>query len=86
MESDANPMRLVELMNNAPRCSAHSKRTGAQCKGPAMRGWTVCRMHGGGGGHKAGPTHPQWKHGLRSREWTEMRKQMNDLARIARSF
>jgi hypothetical protein len=85
MKDDANPMRLVELMNNTPRCAAHSRRTGERCKGPAVKGKAVCRMHGGGsGGHKAGPTHPQYKHGLRSRECIEMRKEINDFARFAR--
>ncbi|XHY18409.1 hypothetical protein SuNHUV7_32220 (plasmid) [Pseudoseohaeicola sp. NH-UV-7] len=44
MESDANPMRLVELMNNAPRCLARSKCTGARCKGPAMLSFTVTKF------------------------------------------
>ena len=29
------------------QCSAKSKRTKQQCRSPAMRGKTVCRMHGG---------------------------------------
>jgi len=29
------------------QCTAKSKRTQQQCKSPAMRGKTVCRMHGG---------------------------------------
>jgi hypothetical protein len=39
-------------------------------------------MHGAGGGHKAGPTHPAYKHGLRARAWIEMRKEINDFARF----
>jgi hypothetical protein len=30
-----------------PRCVAHSKRTGLPCTQWAIRGGTVCRMHGG---------------------------------------
>lgn len=30
-----------------PRCQALSKRTGHQCRKPAMRGRAVCRTHGG---------------------------------------
>jgi hypothetical protein len=30
-----------------PRCTARSKRTGEHCRGWAMVGQTVCRMHGG---------------------------------------
>jgi len=41
----------------------------------------ACRAHGAGGGHKAGPSHPKWKHGGGSREWTEARAEINALAR-----
>ena len=34
----------------ALQCTAMSKRSGQRCKNPAVRGWTVCRMHGAGGG------------------------------------
>lgn len=29
------------------QCSARSKRTGVQCRSPALRGKAKCRMHGG---------------------------------------
>jgi len=29
------------------QCRAKSKRTGLQCRAPAMRGMEVCRFHGG---------------------------------------
>lgn len=32
--------------NSAPRCGAHSRRTGNPCKAPAMKNGR-CRMHGG---------------------------------------
>lgn len=34
---------------NAPRCGAHSRRTGEPCRAPAIRGKQRCRMHGGKG-------------------------------------
>jgi uncharacterized protein YjcR len=41
-------------MNQAKRCRAKSKRTGKPCKAPAVKGWSVCRMHGAGGGAPKG--------------------------------
>ena len=78
MEGDDNPMSAA---NNAPRCAAKSKRTGERCNGPAVTGWRVCRFHGAGGGHHAGKAHPSWKHGMRSRDWIETRRQINELVR-----
>jgi hypothetical protein len=69
--SVANPMQAA---HSSPRCTALSKRSGVLCKNPAVIGWSVCRMHGAGGGHKPGQTHPQWKHGGRSREAVELRR------------
>ena len=83
MKSDDNPMCKAHA---APRCTATSKRTGVRCKGPAVRGWSVCRFHGAGGGHSPGKDHPSWQHGMRAREWTEMRKEINDLVREARKI
>ena len=37
-------------MHLASRCHAKSKRSGLQCRAPAVRGHEVCRMHGAGGG------------------------------------
>jgi len=31
------------------QCQAKSKRSQLQCRGPAVRGKSVCRMHGGSG-------------------------------------
>ena len=86
MKDDINPLYLVELMNNAPRCTATSKRSRERCKAPAVRGRTVCRFHGAGGGHGPGTANPAYQHGLRSREWIEMRKEINDFARFAREI
>ncbi len=51
LKSDDNPMQRA---HQSPRCTAHAKRSGILCKNPAVRGWSVCRMHGAGGGHKRG--------------------------------
>jgi hypothetical protein len=81
MNSDDNPMGAA---NEAPRCTAKSKRTGNRCNGPAVTGWTVCRMHGAGGGAPSGPRHGMWKHGGRSLDTLAMRNLGAELARLSR--
>jgi len=83
MKPDDNPMSKAHA---APRCTATSKRTGERCKGPAVRGWTVCRFHGAGGGHGSGKANPAYKHGMRSGEFVEMRKAINDLVRASKEI
>jgi hypothetical protein len=48
-----NPLRC----HLAPRCGAHSRRTGQPCRAPAMRNGR-CRMHGGKAGRP--PTHGRY--------------------------
>jgi hypothetical protein len=83
MQSDVNPMQSAHA---APRCSAHAKRTGEPCQAPAVAGWTVCRLHGAGGGHPAGPSHPRWTHGMRSQSAVDLRRMVNEIAREARQI
>ncbi len=78
MKSDANPMQKA---HDAPRCTAHSKRSGLPCRNPAVRGWRVCRMHGAQGGHGPGKANPAYRHGMRTQEWVEMRKAIGGLLR-----
>jgi hypothetical protein len=82
LKSDANPMNPVERLQDAPRCHARAKSTGERCKCPAVRGWSVCRVHGARGGHATGPCHPQWKHGGRSREAISTRQLLGILRRL----
>lgn len=84
MKSDVNPTNNIEAAHKAPRCTATSKGSGKRCGSPAVKGWKVCRLHGAGGGHKAGPTHPRWKHGARSQSAVLMRKFANEMARAAK--
>ena len=44
----------LDKANNAPRCTARSKRSGQRCRAPAVSGWRVCRMHGARGGTPEG--------------------------------
>ena len=80
-KSDANPMQYAHA---APRCTAHSKRTGEPCRAPAVRGWNVCRMHGARGGAPRGKAHGNYRHGCRSIKSQETRQMVNALARLVR--
>jgi hypothetical protein len=84
MKSDANPMDPAKRLRDAPRCTAKAKRTGERCKCPAVTGWRVCRVHGAGGGAPRGPKHPNFRHGMRSREMMEVRRLASYLTRAAR--
>jgi hypothetical protein len=76
----------INLMSitDAPQCTATSKRTGERCKGPAVRGWTVCRFHGAGGGAPRGESHGRYKHGLYTREAIAEREALRELLRLSR--
>lgn len=80
MKADANPMRSAHA---APRCSARSKRSGAPCRGPAVRGWAVCRMHGAGGGAPEGSANGAWASGGRSGDAVETRRALAALLKAA---
>lgn len=80
MKSDANPMQSAHA---AARCTARSKRSGKPCRAPAVRGWTVCRMHGARGGALPGTGNPAYRHGGRSSEAEALRKAINVLLREA---
>ena len=77
MKPDANPMHKAHA---APRCTAKAKRSGVRCKCPAVKGWTVCRMHGAHGGHGPGPLNPAYRHGGRTREAEALRRMVAELA------
>ena len=73
-------------LHQAPRCTARSKRTGQPCRNPAVRGWSVCRMHGARGGAKPGTAHPNYRHGERSQEATALRAALSELIGEARKL
>ena len=74
MKSDGNPIDPSQRLRNAPRCAAMAKSTQQRCKCPSKQGWNVCRLHGAGGGAPRGKAHPNYRHGLRTAEMTELRK------------
>ena len=74
MKSGVNPIDPVQRLRNAPRCTAMAKRTGRRCRCPSKQGWAVCRLHGAGGGAPSGAAHPNYLHGLRSKEYLSVRR------------
>ncbi len=80
MKNNANLIDPTQRLRDAPRCTAKAKSTGQRCCNPSKRGWRVCRLHGAGGGAPRGKAHPNYKHGMRTREWVELRKAINQLA------
>lgn len=86
MESDANPTRPAKRLADAPRCTAKAKTTGCRCKGPAVNGWKVCRMHGARGGAPTGKANGMWRHGDRTGEAIRTRKEIMALIRAATEY
>lgn len=80
IRSDVNPIDPAQRLRDAPRCTATAKRSGQPCKAPAVRGWSVCRVHGVGGGAPSGPTHPNHRHGLRTKEARLFRRMITVLS------
>ena len=70
-------------MHQALKCRARSKRSGKPCQSPAVRGSSVCRMHGAGGGARRGNRNAL-KHGLYTAETLALKRQISALARMAR--
>ena len=85
MKPTVNPMHPARHLADAPRCTARAKTTGHRCKAPAVTGWTVCRMHGAGGGAPFGPANGRWVHGNRTRSADADRRALSDLLADARN-
>src|SRR6202008_1060793 len=85
-KSGAIPTKREYSFQKAPRCSATSKRTRERCKAPAVRGWTVCRFHGAGGGAPKGKANGAYKHGLYTAEAKKERRLLAHLLRQSRKL
>jgi hypothetical protein len=79
-------MKRRYAFQDAPRCSATSKRTGKPCQAPAVRGWAVCRFHGARGGGPKGKTNGAYRHGLYTAEMIEERRRFSEIVRESREF
>jgi hypothetical protein len=73
-KTDGNPMNPAARLQAAPRCRATSKRSRLPCMAPAVTGWTVCRMHGAGGGAPTGKGNGAYRHGNRTKDAALMRQ------------
>ena len=90
MKDSSNRQSLITLAAGrivCRRCQARSKRSGAQCAAPSMRGKFVCRTHGGlstGAKTEAGRmriAEANFKHGHFTK--TEIQTRQEIAARIA---
>jgi uncharacterized protein YjcR len=70
-------------MHQVSRCRARSKRSGKPCQSPAVSGYSVCRMHGAGGGAPRGNKNAL-KHGDFTAEGLALKREIQALARMAR--
>ena len=75
---------LAKRLLSAPRCTATAKSTRWRCNAPAVKGWSVCRMHGARGGAPSGPANGRWRHGERTKASEDMRRVLGQLMREAR--
>ncbi len=50
---------------------------------PSKQSWNVCRLHGAGGGAPSGSAHPNYRHGLRTKEMQELRRLVSLLGKKA---
>ncbi len=53
----------LALAQSAPRCRARCRVSKLPCRGPAMRGKAVCRLHGGKGGGPKGERNGAYRTG-----------------------
>ncbi|WP_367275162.1 HGGxSTG domain-containing protein [uncultured Erythrobacter sp.] len=70
-----------EALRRAPRCQART-RQGKSCGSPAVRGKTVCRMHGAFAGAPKGRRNGSFKHGGHTKEARALRDDARRLLRI----
>ena len=84
-KTSINPMSPVHRLQEAPRCSATSKRTRQPCRAAAVRGRTVCYHHGAHAGAPTGKSNGRYRHGGRTQEAIEERRAIRKLIRAARA-
>lgn len=63
--------RAMAMAHRSKRCTARCKHTKQPCKGPAVKGRSVCRMHGGKAGAPRGERNGNYRHGRSTIEYRE---------------
>jgi hypothetical protein len=76
-------LRLTALVNHSGQVCP-TKRSGKQCQSPAVRGYSVCRMHGAGGGAPRGNRNAL-KHRAHTAEARALNREIQALARMAQA-
>lgn len=74
--------RAMARAQAAPRCIAHGKHSKAPCRNPAVRGRSVCRMHGGKGGAPKGERNGAYRHGRHTAEAKAERRELRRSIRL----
>jgi hypothetical protein len=68
--------KALEFARQAPRCRARCKHSKRPCKGPAVNGRRVCRMHGGKGGAPNGERNGNYRHGRHTQAAAAERREL----------
>lgn len=74
--------RAMARAQAAPRCHARCKHSKAPCRNPAVKGRSVCRMHGGKGGAPKGERNGAYRHGRHTAEAKTERRQLRRSIRL----
>ena len=64
----------LDVARSATRCGARRKSDGHPCQGPAIRGRSKCRLHGGKGGGPKGERNGRYRTGKFSQEAVDERR------------
>lgn len=87
LEADQTKRPEPDSLRNAPRCQAQRKQMpGVSCRCPAVRGKTVCRVHGGakGAGGPKGKRNGAFKHGGWTKEAVDGRRRVSAMLKVIR--
>jgi hypothetical protein len=79
-----HPHEAAVRVSEGSSLDGNVKMTKERCKAPAVRGWTVCRVHGARGGAPKGKANGSYRHGHHIQEARAERRAVSDLLRRTR--